>query len=309
MKRELKKNSQHYLLNTYGEIFLCILYFGGGIHQSQFIRWIGNGNTRSSKATRLIKACVDAGLLVKCDLHPRNKFLHITKTVYRYLGYPNGQYRAEPQKHLATALLIERFLRLGYAPDKMLERLDRTNARYGFAAGTLECYLLDNAAHELAQYGWNTSNIEHERALMEQIANREQGGYHHHMNLHNLARRRIYISEILFNKKTRTVTVHMDFYNIFDHDARQIAKMLIDTQYSIQTIFADCSNPHHKVNCIVSIFSHDKENQKMNDKVLRYIVKDPLYIVTPDQASKDFQFFGFDTKKTLFSNIDIRRVA
>lgn len=309
----------HYL-SKHSDILYVIMRIGGCILQQQLCRWLNNNKTDTTSNTSLVKNLVESQL-VKVRQIGGNNILIITYPVFKYFKV-NRTVKINGAKIKRSAMIMEKYLRMGYYtkdPIELKKRLEKTSCLSYMTTGEPALRLIQKYIPLLENKGWSVDGLKHQEQIMYQRfdhqtkfllyenypplkLDKEDG----QLDLYNLECQNSFISGIRFDKLSNgkeQLQVHADIYNVYEKDPLSIAKLVLDTQQTIEGIFADFKNDNF-VDVYIQVYSHNEYNFDYENKVYTYLCTQNEYIGNIDLAKQRIKLVWFNSKSSLFSNID-----
>lgn len=172
--------------------------------------------------------------------------------------------------------------------------------------------------------GWCVEGLKHQEqilykrfdyqtkfALYENYPSLELDKEDGELDLYNLECQNSFISGIRIDKLSdneEQLSVLVDIYNIYEKDPLSIAKLILDTQRTIEAIFADYKN-NNFADVYTYVYSHNEYNSDYEKKVYSYLCSQHEYIGNEELAKSRVKIVFMDNKTTLFSNIDPNRIV
>lgn len=311
---------QAYYINKYKELFWIILRVGGCIMQQQLCRLMNNNQTDTVANTALVKKLTEAKL-IKTTTVGRNSLIILTYPVFQYFGI-NRTFQYTSLRMKRSAMIIEKYLRLGYYNRSLKELMDRIRKTAAISyLGTSENHLLliNKYIKILEEKGWNVDGLKKEEEILLQRfdyqikcklyenypplkLNKLQG----QLDLYNLECQQVFLSGIKFNplpNGKEKLQVFLDIYNVNEIFGKRLGKLIINAQRSIQCLFADYKNNNFP-EIVIQVFSHLSYDKQCEDNLYDYLISEKEYLGNELLARNTIRLVFLDTKKTLFSNID-----
>ena len=309
---------QCYYLNQNNDIFWIILRLGGCIMQQQLCRLLNNNLTDTTKNTALVKKLEEAQL-IKIKKIGSNNVLILTYPVFQYFKI-NRTVKLNGVKIKRSAMIMEKYLRLGYyskPPIELKRRLQKTAALSYMTTGQAHLLLIQKYIPILKEKGWCVDGLKNQEevlykrfdyqtmfSLYENYPPLELDKENGELDLYNLECNNSFISGIRFaGEGERQLIVYADIYNVYEKSPLSIAKLVLQTQETLEAIFADYKNDNF-AKVYVQIYSHLAYSADYEKKVYTYLCAQPEYIGNEALAKDMVQLNFLNTKTTLFSNID-----
>lgn len=308
-------------MNKYENIFWVIAYgCGGSIHSSQLYRWISaEGKELKYSTYHAVLSDWERLQLIRKSAIGRNSILFLGQAVYQYFNLAFGGNRSA-SKLKRTSLIIEKYLiQEGYhlkPPSALRSRLMKTGGLYMLPKGEAQLRILENYKNALEPFQWDLNGIQYEIETMKQYMNISASKRHFskvsthfnssRMNLYRLTFHSIFVSGATLKKNEEKLvfTLYVDLYKIFNSSDKYLSKQILEINHLINAIFFDANNSNHQVNCIITVYSHEKEDEKLADMVYKRLSKTSEFGLY-DKASfkRQIRFVFFDTSRRLFGGI------
>lgn len=313
---------QVYYLSKYNIELWVIMRLGGCIFQQQLCRWLNNNKTDTTTNTALVKRLEEAQLIKIKKVGNKNNILILTYPVLKYFNV-NRTVKINGAKIKRSAMVMEKYLLMGYYtrnPIELKNRLEKTSCLAYMTSGHPALRLIQKYIPLLENRGWGVDGLRHQEKIMYQRfdhqtkfllyenypplkLDKEDG----QLDLYNLECQNSFISGIRFDKLSNgkeQLQVHADIYNVYEKDPISIAKLVLDTQRTIESIFADYKNDNF-ADVYITIFSHREFCECYENKIYTYLCSiTNEYIGNEELARNRIRMSWLNTKTTLFSNID-----
>lgn len=314
----------HYL-SKHSDILYVIMRIGGCILQQQLCRWLNNNKTDTTSNTALVKNLVESQL-VKVRQIGGNNILIITYPVFKYFKV-NRTVKINGAKIKRSAMIMEKYLRMGYYtkdPIELKKRLEKTSCLSYMTTGEPALRLIQKYIPLLENRGWSVDGLRHQEKIMYKRfdhqtkfllyenyppleLNKEDG----ELDLYNLECQNAFISGIRFDKlpnDKEQLQVHADIYNVYEKDPLSITKLVLDTQRTIESIFADYKNDNF-ADVYITIYSHHAYSEDYENKLYSYLCIQNEYVGTEELVRSRIRLVFLDSRTSLFSNIDPRSIV
>lgn len=309
---------QSYYTSKYNEILWVILRIGGCILQQQLCRWINNNQTDTTANTAFVKK-LEEGQLIKIKKIGNNNLLILTYPVFQYFQV-NRTVKINGTKIKRSAMIMEKYLRLGYhskPPVELKKRLSKTATLSYMTTCESHLRLIQKYMPILESKSWRIDGLKHQEqilykrfdyqtkfALYENSPPLELDKEDNELDLYNLECQNSFITGIRFDilNGKEQLKVFADIYNIYEKDSLSIAKLILDTQRTIEAIFADYKNSNF-VEVYVQVYSHAAYNIDYENKVYSYLCAQNEYIGNEELARSIIKLTFMDNSSKLFSNI------
>ena len=311
---------QIYYLNQYKEVFWVILRLGGCVMQQQLCRWLNNNQTDTTKNTNFIKKLEEAQL-IKIRKIGSNNLLILTYPVFQYFNI-NRTVKVNGAKIKRSAMIMEKYLRIGYydkPPIELKRRLEKSACLSFMTTGEQHLRLIQKYITILEEKGWSTDGLLHEEKILfqrfdyqtkfafyENYPPLELNKEDKELDLYNLECQNSFISGIQFKvlpSGKEQLVIFADIFNIYEKDPLSIAKLVLQTQETLEAIIADYKNSNF-AKVYVQVYSHLAYSAEYEKKVYTYLCAQPEYLGNIDAAKDMVRLHFLNTKTTLFSNID-----
>ena len=192
----------------------------------------------------------------------------------------------------------------------------KTGGLYLLALGEAQLRILENYKVALEKYQWDLRGIQHEIETMKEYMNVSASRRHFSktsthfkstvMNLYRLTFKSIIVSgaTIQQERENAIFTVYVDVYNILNSSEKMLAKQVLEIYHVINGIFNDSNNSTHKVNCITTIYSHQKEDEKLINATYQLLrANNEFCFYDKEDLKRQVRFVFFHTSRRLFGGI------
>ena len=312
---------QAYYLSKYNTELWVIMRLGGCIFQQQLCRWLNNNKTDTTSNTALVKRLEEAQLIKIKKVGNKNNILILTYPVFKYFRV-NRTAKINGAKIKRSAMIMEKYLRMGYYtkdPIELKKRLEKTSCLPYMTTGEPALRLLQKYIPLLENRGWCVDGLKHQEQIMYQRfdhqtkfllyenypplkLDKEDG----QLDLYNLECQNAFISGIRFDKLQNgkeQLQAYIDIYNVYEKDPSSIAKLVLDAQRTIESIFADYKNDNF-VDVYIQVYSHNEHNVDYENKLYTYLCTQNEYIGNEELVRNRIRLVFLDSRTSLFSNID-----
>lgn len=312
---------KQYYLNRFEDVFWIITFAcGGSIHSSQLHRWLSAEGKELQYDTYIaIVTDWERLKLIRRSTIGRSVIIHLGQAVYRYFDVKSAVV-CNAFKLKRTSLIMEKYLTqekyYQKPPSSLRKRLMKTGGLYLLALGEAQLRILENYKVALEKYQWDLRGIQHEIETMKEYMNVSASRRHFSktsthfkstvMNLYRLTFKSIIVSgaTIQQERENAIFTVYVDVYNILNSSEKMLAKQVLEIYHVINGIFNDSNNSTHKVNCITTIYSHQKEDEKLINATYQLLrANNEFCFYDKEDLKRQVRFVFFDTSRRLFGGI------
>ncbi len=311
---------QGHYINKYSETLWVIMRLGGCILQNQLCRWLYNNETDNVACTRMVKNWNDAKI-IRVKKIGSNNLIVLCFNVMQYFEVRRAV-KLNGFKIKKSALIMEAMLREKWYekhPIELKKRMQKASFLAFMTTGEPHLHQIDRYITVFKKRNRDISGLIHQKKIMEQRFDHafkskihenypplELNKNEYEIDLYNLECQSSYISGVSFKSQPdgeEKLRIYVDIFAITTKSAKEMSKLIITVQRTIESIFDDYVN-NRPCEVIIRIYSHNKSDNTYIDKVYDLLGCESEYVCHTDLLRQKIHFVCFDSKARLFSNID-----
>lgn len=301
----------NYFIPKYQDFLQCVLYCGGCVFHSQMSRLLFNNQSDCKRATQLANNLIEARIFNKQTIGKNNLYT-LTAFALHYFDvkYPRT---LNASRLKMSSLVFESFLQRGYyakddPPKAMLERLNKSGVVYYATLGLPQLRQMLHLKDAFIERGFGTDGIDYQIQRIKKRVDFAMSDAKHKQrldlpkepDLYTISCKNIYLSGVTVKPdaygKERPVAL-LDIYYIGEWQPYMMSDNIIEAKRLIEDTLQNGAL------ALITVHSHGKENPRYERTVKNHLLKHPEFL-TPDNVNDTLSFRWYNTRMSVFSNID-----
>lgn len=300
-----------YFMPKYQDFLQCVLFCGGCVFHSQMSRLLFKNQSDCKRATQLANNLIEARIFNKQRSGKNNLYTLTAFALHHFdVKYPQS---LTASRLKLSSLVFESFLQRGYYaksdPAKaMLERLNKSGMAFFSTQGMQQLRQMLHLKDAFAERGFSTEGIDYQIQRMKKRVNFAILSDNHkgrldlpkEPDLFSISCKNIYLSGVTLKPnsygKERPVAL-VEIYYIGEWLQSIMADNIIEAKRLIEDTL------QNDALAIFTVHSHGKRNPRYEQAVKGHLLKNPEFL-TPEDINNTLSFKWYDTRMSLFSNVD-----